>query len=397
MDSVKLNFKYSLLQGLFWSYFCPVVAFATIYFVSLGLNTMEIGLITSAANILSVILQPIVAGLADRSKKISLKGITVFLIILSVIPLILINILRPKLILAVILYSLSCIVLLTLQPLINSFGVYYLNLGYKLNFGISRAVGSAMFALVSSILGVLLKKYGFFSKDLISYLFFLLTLLIIWSFNMEEKKDPNLMIFNKGIKNKGLAQFLKEHLAFVVVLVGVFFIFSNHNMANTYMMQIMENIGGDEESVGIAFAIAALAEVPLMVYSDRFIKRYGSKNFLTFSMVFWVIKALAMALTLNVGLMFLVMTIQAFGYAPFIPGSVHYTNEVMDGGEKYFGQALMTASNTLGAVLGNISGGIILLRHGASGLLSLSLFFALLGGTIVVIGLRMVDSKNKIQ
>ena len=61
-------------------------------------------------------------------------------------------------------------------------------------------------------------------------------------------------------------------------------------------------------------------------------------------------------------------------FALYIPASVYYVNETMAPRDKFKGQAVMTATNTLGGVIGSLLGGF-LLDH--SGSLSRSLSAAL--------------------
>lgn len=391
MENRKINIKYSLLQGLFWSYFCPIVAFATVFLVSLNVTFLEIGVITSLGNVISAFIQPTVASMADRSKTISLKGITLFILVLNVIPSLILLFGSPNRLTSIILYVIIMVLAWTLHPLINSFGVYYINLGYKLNFGVSRAVGSALFAVTSVILGFLVKNYGVPMIHLVTIILAICSILVITTFSMDEKNDPQIQHNNDLGDYKG--SFIRRHSSYIILLVGVFLLFATHNMTNTYFLQILQNIGGDEKNVGIAMAIAAIAEVPLMVFSDYFIRKFGSVKFLSFSMIFWVVKAVAIMYTGNVLLFYGVMLFQAFSYAPFVPGSVHYTNEVMDGKEKYLGQALMTGSITLGGVLGNIAGAKIITSNGIKGLLYLCTIFAIFGAIIGVTGL-LKDTKS---
>lgn len=394
MNTKGINLRYSLLQGFYWSFFCPIIGFATVYLVSLGIDPMKIGLIMSLGNILSVILQPIVAGIADKSKKVSLKGITIAIFILTVIPVIITMVFNPGRNTAVVLYIISSVFAWTLSPLVNSFAVYYINRGIKVNFGMARALGSLLFAGASAVLGILIKSRGMHMRNIITLILGALLISTILSFKMNDKDDPHLT-HELIEENRNIGDFLYRYRGFLIVLVGIFFLNATHNMTNTYFLQIFQNIGGDEESVGIAMGIAALMEVPLMFYSDYFIGRFGSKKFLSFSMFFWVLKSILVMTAWSVPVMYGVMLIQAFSYAPFIPGTVHYTNETMGQKEKYLGQALMTGSITLGGVLGNIAGGAVITDSGIVTFLRLCVIFAVTGAVIAHVGLFMKNRKRQ--
>ena len=72
LNRTKLMLQYCVLQGSYWASFCVLYAFATVFLLSRGFESSMIGVIIAVGNILGVILQPVVASIADRSEKISL-------------------------------------------------------------------------------------------------------------------------------------------------------------------------------------------------------------------------------------------------------------------------------------------------------------------------------------
>ena len=71
-----LNIKYGCIHGTYWMYFGISASFASAFLLAKGYSNAEIGLILAVGNILAVFLQPLIADLADRSKKLSLIGVT---------------------------------------------------------------------------------------------------------------------------------------------------------------------------------------------------------------------------------------------------------------------------------------------------------------------------------
>ena len=82
-----INTEYSMIQGSYWMIFGVICSFASVFLLSKGYSNSEIGIIIAAANVLSVVIQPVVADFADRTKKISLIGLsqimTVMLMVLT--------------------------------------------------------------------------------------------------------------------------------------------------------------------------------------------------------------------------------------------------------------------------------------------------------------------------
>ena len=84
LNTRKLMIQYCILQGSYWASFCVIYAFATVFLLSRGFESSMIGVIIAAGNILGVILQPMVASIADRSEKISLHKLTAMLSVIMI-------------------------------------------------------------------------------------------------------------------------------------------------------------------------------------------------------------------------------------------------------------------------------------------------------------------------
>ena len=57
------------------------------------------------------------------------------------------------------------------------------------------------------------------------------------------------------------------------VVLGFSFLFTFHTMINSFLAQIFENIHGGSKEVGIALMIAALCELPGMIFLNSLSKR----------------------------------------------------------------------------------------------------------------------------
>jgi hypothetical protein len=71
----KINVEYALMQSAYWMAYCMVLTFAAVFLQARGYSGTDIGVILAASNIMALVLQPLVADLADRSKKISVVHI----------------------------------------------------------------------------------------------------------------------------------------------------------------------------------------------------------------------------------------------------------------------------------------------------------------------------------
>ncbi|MBR5966972.1 MAG: MFS transporter, partial [Lachnospiraceae bacterium] len=64
--SVNGTVRYTLLNVAYFAAFCTVHAYAAVYLISKGFSNTEVGVLLAAANIVSAILQPVIAGIIDR-------------------------------------------------------------------------------------------------------------------------------------------------------------------------------------------------------------------------------------------------------------------------------------------------------------------------------------------
>lgn len=68
MGKKNLTLRYTLIQFTFWAASTGAVSFATTYLLGCGVPSGVIGILLVAAGLLSCLTQPILAGIADKSK-----------------------------------------------------------------------------------------------------------------------------------------------------------------------------------------------------------------------------------------------------------------------------------------------------------------------------------------
>ena len=384
LNRTKLMLQYCVLQGSYWASFCVLYAFATVFLLSRGFESSMIGVIIAVGNILGVILQPVVASIADRSEKISLHKLTAFL---SVIMIVLIAFLYmiPNILLAVaVLFLLTDTFLQVIQPLINSVSVYYVNQGVSVDFGAARGIGSLSYAAASYILGIAVERFGTKSILMAGMLVVLIMLMTVLSMPV---LSSSAALQSKQIQLKqsdvGLLEFANRYKYFMLTLAGVTFLFTFHNMNNAYLIKVIENVGGTSADMGRMLSIAAVTELPVMFLFSRISKHFKSSTLLIVSGIFFAMRAAGFMLAGNMMIMYLAATLQIGSFALYSPSSVYYVNETMLDQDKFKGQAVMTATNTLGGVFGSLLGGF-LIDHAGVGAMNTVCFAMAAAGAVLV-------------
>lgn len=384
LNRKKLMLQYCVLQGSYWASFCVLYAFATVFLLSRGFESSMIGVIIAAGNILGVILQPMVASIADRSEKISLHKLTAMLSVIMILLLVLLYFVPNGLLAVAVLFLLTDTFLQVIQPLINSVSVYYVNQGVSVDFGSARGIGSLSYAAASYILGIVVEKFGTRSILMAGILVALVLLVTILSMPVLSSSAASRLGEKEPEQNDaGLIVFAGRYKNFMLTLAGITLLFTFHNMNNAYLIKVIENVGGTSADMGRMLSIAAVTELPVMFLFSRISKHFKSSTLLMVSSAFFAIRAAGFMLAGNVMTMYLAAMLQIGSFALYIPSSVYYVNETMLDQDKFKGQAVMTATNTLGGVFGSLFGGFLIDNAGVGAMNTVCFAMAAAGAVLV--------------
>ena len=394
-----------MIHGFYWSVFCSSLNFATVFFLSKHFSNSQIGVVLAAASICSVLLQPAAASFADRSEKISMKQLILVLAgAAGMLAALRFALSKYSAFLAV-LFVLEQTMIYALQPLVNSIGVKVMNRGGEINFGLSRGIGSMSYAVVSILLGILVKHTGTGVLPIVSIVFYLAFGAAVFRFpenRPADSRDVGVLpdssgktVCERSEGEGGRRSLLVRNGRFILLLAAVSFTFCSHSMLNNFLIQIMERVGGTAENMGIASGIAAAIELPAMALFSLLIKKIHSGAILRFSFVFFLLKALLMLLSINVGMLYATQILQFGSYAMFIPASIYYVNEIVPKENLAKGQALLTSASTLGGVAANLLGGWLLDCSGVGTMLLVSLLAAAAGCAIGFCAVKKGGGKSE--
>jgi PPP family 3-phenylpropionic acid transporter len=395
----KLTIKYAFLQSTYWICQCAIYSFAAVFLQSKNFNNMQIGIVLALAAILSIVLQPVVAAFADKTKKVPLRNIVAMLMAVVYLLAVLLYLLPDSFLLTAVIYVIIGAISFTLNPLFNSLALEYLNLGVPMNYGLARGMGSIAFAVMSYLLGNLVNQFGAgitLIMFLSTYCFAILSALF-FKVKLPENMvstnlDPGSSISVTGGKEPvpeaaptGILTFFIKYKKFSFFLIGVAMIFYSHSLINTYLINIMKQVGGGSTDMGISLSIAATLELPAMAGFIYIVKKVSSNKLVMIAAFFFLIKAFITWLAPNVLMVHVSQACQMLSYAIFTPASVYYVNSIVEDHDKVKGQAMLGVA-TLGIAgsIANITGGKILDTFGVSDMLLLGTIVTALGFVIVM-------------
>ena len=247
-----------------------------------------------------------------------------------------------------------------MMPFVNVASFYYRSLGENINYGTARGIGSCLYALLALAIGALAKRFGGVvvpAAGGVSAVLFLLTLLRMPCAAVGGGSAPQPV-------RKGQRGFLKKYPAFSLMLLAMLMMLASQNMINTYLLQIIQSLGGGSGQLGVAMAIQAMVEVPVLFGFARLQGRYRTVAMMTLSSVGFAVKALLYAFSGSIAMIYLTQFTQMISYAVFASVSVYYAAESMAAEDQVTGQALITSIAAAGTVLGSLAGGWLLEGHG---------------------------------
>ncbi|HEX3023381.1 MAG TPA: MFS transporter [Lachnospiraceae bacterium] len=412
--SRNLTLKFAFLQGTYWISQCIIGSFAAVYLRSKDFDNTQIGIILSLAAILSIVLQLTLGTFADKTNRITLRSIVIVQMLIAFSFSVLLQVGPSSLPVIGISFTLISAIQFTINPQFNSLAMEYINKGIPINYGLARGTGSICFAVVSPLLGMYVTKFG--SKTLIilflvSYCFLVLA---AYTFKVSipeylregtaedgglrrSKENLKADTVDSDRKPSSLLSFVLQYKKFTVHLLGIAMLFYSHNILNTYLINIIEHVGGNSTSMGISLSMAAAVELPTMAGFILLVKRIKCTTLLKASAFFFLLKIVIAWLAPNVAMIYLSQSIQMLGFALFTPASIYYVNYIIGKYDKVKGQSMLGVAICLASAIANITGGRILDLIGVRNMLLVGIAVTAVGFLIICLTTEKVDINSQVE
>lgn len=410
-----LNIEYSCIHGTYWMYYGVVSSFASVFLLAKGFSNWNIGVTLAVANVVAVILQPVIADLADRAKRLSIIGISEILTVLMMIVTVGMFAFSGSMIALSIVFILLIAWHTVLQPLFNTLTFTLEEAGVHINFGIARSMGSLAYAALLAVLGTIVENYGVMSLPITGEI--ILVMMLISLIVTKRSYDKGKRMQSAGGHETGdlqsaeqtlskeaaadlceeesinLIQFIKRNKFFFLVNVGVIGLYFSNSVLNNYMMQIVDVVGGTSEDMGRILSVMAFCEIPTMVCFDLLRKKFSCQLMLKVASVGFAVKIALCWMANSVTMIFMAQFVQLVSFALFLPAMVHFIDEIMSKGEAVKGQALFTTMITVTTVISSLAGGAILDMSGAKMLTFVATIATSIGAAIIIATVGKVKKK----
>lgn len=398
-NSKRYMILYAAIQGTYWMGICAAISYASVYLLDKGYTNSQIGILMAVSNVLAVILQPLIASFADSHPRIALNHITALLsTILTLSAAILIMVVTKSVVLTIIMTFVATLIM-TIQPLMNALSTVYEKEGVYINFGLARGAGSLSYAILSTCIGYLLKVHTVIIipviLTIITAAFTVLTVVFRMKYKetktsvhnetqakSEQAKDLLTQPENEE-KASSLFEFIKTNKRFMVFLGGIFLIFYHHQTLSVFTIQVIESFQGTSTQMGIANSIAAIFEVPAMLLTALFIKKFGCQTMLKVAACVFAVKHFIILGAGSVTAYYVSQVLQFGSYAIFIPASVYYVSHLLSKKDAVKGQAFITTAMTLSTVFASIISGRLLDVTSVHHVIEAGTVIALIGSAVM--------------
>lgn len=413
--SKKLNIGYGAIFGSYWIVYAIIASFSSVFMLAKGYSNSQIGMTLAAANVLAVIMQPLVADFTDRSKKLGIMGATEIMTAAMMIFTVGMFAFKGGTLGLCAVFALLIAFHTVLQPLFNSFVFHMEGYGYDLNFGIARSVGSLAYSIFVAIFGSLVQNMGIGVMPAFAEIScFILLLSLAYTgkcFNGVIKSkvaakemlapnsgngmDEDAKISSNAITEPEeitLSMFIKRNKMFTIMNLAVIGIYFSNAAFNNYTAQIVMNVGGTTEDMGRILAVMAFLEIPTMVFFKQLKNKFSCQFLLKVASVGFTLKIAIIWLAPTVLVIYVAQVFQMVSLALFLPGMVYFTNEMMSKGEAVKGQALYTIMITVTTIFASLLGGWVLDVAGAKTLTFIATLATAAGAILLI---AVIDKVKK--
>lgn len=384
--------RYIIINATYFAVYSGIHAYASVFLLEKGFSNTLIGITLALANVLSVIFQPITAGLIDKQGKLTNRNVSMASTAILLAGSVLLLLIRNGIVAIFIIFALIYTVQMVYQPILTAMYFEYEAAGCHIYYGLARGLGSAGFAVVSFFSGRAIGRFGVSILMILDIIFLSIALVVLFFFKKPSAKPVE--VSDKEVAHNNPFSFIKTYPGFMLFVLGAVCFFFAHNAINDFMFQIIEPLGGTEASMGTAVFIAALLELPTMALIDKLMKKISCQNLLLISGVAFLVKTLLMLIAPNMVIVYLSQAMQMFAYAVFIPVSAYFVNRTMARLDQVKGQAYINCSITLGGVFSNLICGRLLDVRGPHFMLILCLAVTSVGLAIAFVALRVLKTKT---
>ncbi len=221
----------------------------------------------------------------------------------------------------------------------------------RIRYGQVRAWGSVMFVLVALSVGVLVDASGPGAL----FLVYVPALVLTAGVALSLRRNPTTRAL--GLM-RGATTLLRAP-GVLLFLAATFCVWTSLSGVNAFYSIQVTALGGAAQMVGLAWAIGAAVEVPIMWFFARIAVRYGTGRPLVAGALIFAIRAAISAAATDPGVLVATAPIEGLAFGLFFTGGVMFIAERAPAGLAGTAQGMFTAIAGLATIVGSTAGGLV--------------------------------------
>lgn len=374
---------YALLHIMCWGFYAVTLCFSSNVLYGYGFSDSQISMLLGVCTGLSFLLQLVLAELLPKRPKIKVWGLLITIGAAMAVGNLAVWLPNVPRLVGISCFGMSCMLLQTLPSWTNAIGMDAIKRGAPANYSIARGLGSLGYSVLAYVTGILVREHGYRVVALVGGICaVVLAAGTVWFHLAAERGLPELIQVPQREEKKG--SFLKQYPLFTVFLAGSVALQFSHNLVSNFMYQIMLVKAGGAAEQGIASAICAFVELPVMFFFPLMMRKMRCDKWVRFASLFVAVKAIGIFLAATPSGIYLAQATQMLGYGLYTISSVNYAEMVVGRGESIRAQTYLGATCTVGNLMAMATGGFICQLFGPQSMVLVSLAAALVGGFTIL-------------
>jgi MFS transporter, PPP family, 3-phenylpropionic acid transporter len=368
LSDVDRRAGWAMRGGYFW-YFAAVgsyTPFATLYFRSLGFDGLQLGILAALPALAAALSGPIWGTLADSLSAHRLILRTA-LVLCAVISLVLTQ--AATFAAVAVIVGVFAIAQAPVAPLLDGYGVT-VSERLQTSYGKLRVWGSLGYTIavltVGRLMGDDVSRFvlAAYASCLVGGLIALIRL-------------PTLGVRSTRPVLEGPSVLLRNRNLMLLFLIA-YLTASNAAVMYGFLGIHLEDLGGSANLFGVAVAIGAACEVPVIAYSGWLLRSLGPARLVWLALTAYIVRFIALGTITSPVWILPTQTLHGFTYGGFLVASVTLAHRLAGREHAAGTQALLTAASFgLGNITGSLIGGALLDRVGTTALFR--------GGAVVLV------------
>lgn len=353
-------------RAMYYFYYMALGAFMpfiNLYYERLGLSGVQIGALAALPVLLTVSVTFLWGAAADafRLHRAILRAA------LTLAPLAVFMLSQASHFTALIPFVLAyALVTSPIVPLLDSNALEVAR-EHQRNYGEMRVWGSIGWAVSTWLVGMLIEALS------IHWLFYGYILLMAVTFLLSLFQPARKLALRSSL-GRGLRGLFRRD--FIVFLISIFLVATSSSGVHSFFSLYLDQIGAGEGIIGLSWALAAVSEIPVMLFSAVILRRIGAAGLLKVAFFIFALRWLLYSVIAAPVWALLVQLLHGLSFGAYLVGAVTFVGERTPEGLSTTAQAVFsTVSFGLASITGSLLGGYL---YDTAGMTSLFRVFSLL-------------------